>query len=201
MAASADKRTQAHKIATFNYMKWNDLYKTEKPFQIVIDIPKDAPDQRTTNIEFEAGPEETITDIRGSVDSYNLDRHGFAYFPMDVRLPARRFSDPGLVNEKYIPECVSLIKRVIPDVDRVRIFGWRLRSSGDPSASTVMGKMMFKPASSPHVGKCLAHLCGCHHLRLHVCSDQTPGAVHDMVSDYFPDEAAKLFRGRVRTVM
>ncbi|KAK0649216.1 hypothetical protein B0T16DRAFT_349843 [Cercophora newfieldiana] len=171
-------------VATFNYMKWNaKLYQTEKPFQITIDIPKDAPDQRTTNVEMEKGPEETITDIRSTVDSYHLDEHGFAFFPMNAeRLPAWKFSNPRFVNEQYLPQCVSLIKKALPGADRVHFFGWRLRSSDPLSSGSNINGRTVKPAPVPHV-------------------DQTPGAVHDLVAERFPHEAEELFRGRVRTVI
>src|SRR5687767_15056792 len=106
---------EAHTVGTFNYMKWNnELYETESPFQILIDIPKDAPDQRTTNVEFETGPSETITDVRATLESWSLDQHGFQYFPMSTGLTAGRFSEPAFVKEKYLPQCVSLIKKALP---------------------------------------------------------------------------------------
>jgi hypothetical protein len=155
MAASSNKRNEAHTTGTFNYMKWNsELYETESPFQILIDIPKDAPDQRTTNVEFETGPPETITDVRTTLDSWSIDQHGFQYSPMNTGLSAQRFSDPDYVKEKYLPQCVSLIKKALPGAERVHFFGWRLRSSGDASSpgSSLSGNFQ-KPASVPHVGK------------------------------------------------
>ncbi|KAK4445900.1 hypothetical protein QBC34DRAFT_153899 [Podospora aff. communis PSN243] len=184
MAAFINKRNEAHTTGTFTYMKWNsELYETESPFQILIEIPKNAPDQRTTNVEFEAGPPETITDVRTTMDSWSLDQHGFQYFSMNTGLAAKRFSDPAFVREKYLPQCVSLLKKALPGAERVHFFGWRLRSSGDATSpgASLTGNFQ-KPASVPHV-------------------DQTPGAVYDLVSERFPNEATKLFQRRVRTVI
>ncbi|KAK0611890.1 hypothetical protein B0T14DRAFT_337986 [Immersiella caudata] len=184
MDAPNKECNEAHTTGTFSYMKWNnELYETESPFQILIEIPKDAPDQRTTNVEFETGPPETIADVRATLDSWSLDQHGFKYFPMNIGLSAKKFSDQAFVKEKYLPQCASLIKKALPGAERVHFFGWRLRSSGDglSPGSALVGKFQ-KPASVPHV-------------------DQTPGAVYDLVSERFPNEAARLFRGRVRTII
>lgn len=64
-------------VGTFKYIKWLDLYKKEKPFQIFIDIPKTAPDQRFTNLSYEER-EETFRDVRGQEESFTLNDHGFA---------------------------------------------------------------------------------------------------------------------------
>ena len=60
----------------FHFLKWQDLYKTEKPFQIYIDIPKDSTDQRKHNLVFEEGEETPIHNVRGNEDAYSLDKNG-----------------------------------------------------------------------------------------------------------------------------
>ena len=61
---------------TLSYLEWKDLFKTEKPFQLFLNIPWDAIDTRQTNMDFE----ETlcvIQDIRGREGEFNLDEHAF----------------------------------------------------------------------------------------------------------------------------
>src|SRR5260370_21129041 len=65
---------------SFQYLVWNPIYRTEKPFQIFSDIPPDWPDQRKDNLHFEfASSVETINDVRGQEHIYTLDQHGFPY--------------------------------------------------------------------------------------------------------------------------
>lgn len=52
-------------IATLNYLQKLDIYQHEKPFEILMEIPADAKDQRQNNTKFEARYQ-TIHDIRGS---------------------------------------------------------------------------------------------------------------------------------------
>ncbi|KAL0259329.1 hypothetical protein SLS55_005065 [Diplodia seriata] len=39
--------------ATLTYLLWSDLYLTEKPFKLFINIPETAQDQRDHNLDFE----------------------------------------------------------------------------------------------------------------------------------------------------
>ncbi|KAK0644423.1 hypothetical protein B0T16DRAFT_196736 [Cercophora newfieldiana] len=172
--------------ASFNYMSWQDIYKTEKPFQVLIDIPKDSPDQRHTNVEYAAGPEEIVRDVRGREHVFSMDLNGFEYVKAASSLDYAGFADAAVIKREYIPECIALLKRVVPDVKGVRVFGWRKRKTGQlptegqrvnfGSSETVLG-----PAVSPHV-------------------DQSPRAVVEMVKMRFPEEADQLLRGRVRII-
>ncbi|KAK4452749.1 hypothetical protein QBC34DRAFT_29322 [Podospora aff. communis PSN243] len=175
-----------NETTNFNYMTWQDIYKAEKPFQVLIDIPEDAPDQRRTNVEFQPGPDEIVHDVRGQEHSFKIDSHGFEYIKAATSLGYEDFSSSSIVKKEYVPECVALLKRVIPDAERVHVFGWRKRKSGElptegqrvdfGSTETVLG-----PATAPHV-------------------DQSPRAVVEMVKMRFPDEADKLLSGRVRII-
>lgn len=117
----------ANATTRFNYMKWQDLYSTEKPFQILIDIPRDSSDQRTTNVEFERGPVETVTDMRGSEFAYQLDQHGFQVFKSATCLLSAQFEDPVMISQRYLPECAELLRKNLDGADRIHIFGWRVR--------------------------------------------------------------------------
>ena len=154
----AKTKTTTTVPAKFKYMIWNPAFLTEKPFQILIPIPKSAADQRATNVDFEEGPEEVVTDARevgfesksglesgksGLKFGFNLDRHGFVYVRghrsclyagRDDADGKRLFYDPAVVNARYLPECVDLVRRVLgiegrdrdQDQGRVELFGWRV---------------------------------------------------------------------------
>lgn len=110
----------------FHFLKWQELYETEKPFQIYIDIPKDAPDQRSDNLVFEQGQETVVRNVRGNENAFGLDSHGFMYVKSDSKLPSTQFYDRRSIEETYLPECEALIMKHVPNVDRLCIFDWRV---------------------------------------------------------------------------
>ncbi|KAH7333288.1 methyltransferase CmcJ [Rhexocercosporidium sp. MPI-PUGE-AT-0058] len=94
--------------ASLNYLQKLDIYKHEKPFEIIMDIPSNAKDQRQHNTKFEAR-EQIIRDIRELKYQFTLDKHGF------------------MVRE-FRSTLDSLIREQVSDVDQVFFFEWRLRS-------------------------------------------------------------------------
>jgi hypothetical protein len=106
------------------FLKWLALYETEKPFQIFINIPKEAADRRTTNLAFE-NVEVEIRDVRRfSPNHFQLDTHGFVYcsHPFEPMYTANR----DFIEQKYLPEMESLLRSNVKDVDRVFFFDWRV---------------------------------------------------------------------------
>jgi len=61
---------------TLKFLHWQQLYETEKPFQIFINIPEDAEDKRTSNLVFE-DVERTVQDVKTTEKSFSLDDNGF----------------------------------------------------------------------------------------------------------------------------
>jgi len=108
----------------FHYIEWQDLYRIEKPFQILIDLPKDAPDQRKTNIVFSDGYEESVTDIRDHFGDFNLDTHGFTYETRATKMKGEDFTDKAKIENKYIPECEAILREVMDGVDQVHFYNW-----------------------------------------------------------------------------
>ena len=108
--------------ASLTYLKWNDSYDKEKPFQILSNIPKDAEDQRATNLEWESH-EIALRDARGYEHHYSLDKHGFAFRTIpavEIQVP-----DRGFMEQEYLPQMENLLRREIKDVRRVIFFDWR----------------------------------------------------------------------------
>ena len=103
--------------APLNYLRWRELYKVEKPFQIFIDIPDDATDKRSTNLEWETH-QVNIQDARGSECDFTLDDYGFVFrrYPSDFNC----FTDRRLVEDKYFPEIEQILRSELKGLDKVR---------------------------------------------------------------------------------
>ena len=110
--------------ASFLYLDWQELYNTEKPFQIFSAIPEHAIDQRATNLVFKAGPPEHINDIRGNEASFSLDVHGFAVRKHVTSL--QNFENVSEIESVYLREIEELLKSEVEDVDQVFLFDWRV---------------------------------------------------------------------------
>lgn len=113
-------------VITFQYIVWQDLYLKEKPFQLFLDIPSDAPDQRKTNIEFEH-KEVVVQDIRANEETFSLDSHGFM-----VRRSGTLSSLVDMtttsVESIYLPAVEEFLRAEVEGVDRVFFFDWRVGS-------------------------------------------------------------------------
>jgi hypothetical protein len=110
--------------ATFRYLEWNDIFRHERPFQILIDIPPDAPDQRRTNCTFASQSKILVKDVRDNLEGFQLDTHGFTFVKHESKLKDTQFKDRVEVEKMYVKECEDLIKQYLEGVDRVHIFNW-----------------------------------------------------------------------------
>jgi hypothetical protein len=108
-----------------SFLKRLELYQYEKPFEIYMDIPSDAPDQRAKNTKFE-WKNQLIQDIRGRSDQFSLDEHGFAIRHFAATLDPHEISHKLDVEDHYLPEVERLIRKEICDVDQVFFFDWRV---------------------------------------------------------------------------
>lgn len=127
MSQTLDLRSSASgksiKIS-LKFLKWQDLYEIEKPFQIFIDIPKDAEDQRDTNLVFET-IEINALDVRGCLQDLSIDIHGFMYRTRPTAFTD--FTNKTAVEAIYLPEVEKILKQELDNVDRVFFFDWRVR--------------------------------------------------------------------------
>ena len=112
-----------HVQASLGFLQWQDLYEWEKPFQIFIDIPKNAEDQRDTNLVFKQ-ERLTIQDVRELSSKPSLDDIGFIYRRHTTRHVD--FSSRKAVDQSYLPEVEQLLRKELEGVDRVFIFDWRV---------------------------------------------------------------------------
>ena len=106
------------------YLRWDDRFRTEKPYQVVSEnIPglQHIPKQ---NIQMIEGPEELITDIRGFESAFNLNDHGFQI--LQHHFPDLDYQHLEDVEHTYKPELERLLKQSVAGVDQVAFFNWRV---------------------------------------------------------------------------
>lgn len=119
--------------ASIRYLKWQDLYSHEKPFQIFLNIPPDAIDQRESNLVFEQ-VDRGIEDIRGRESNFSLDGNGFRFVEYhyddgvesggggggdEVGREEVDFKNKEEVEERYLPRIERLIKENVEGADEV----------------------------------------------------------------------------------
>lgn len=110
--------------ATLKFLKWQSLYDIEKPFQMFINIPPEASDQRTTNLVYEdvALP---VKDVRNLKLQPTLDQNGFMYCQHHTEF--KDFNSREAVDKAYLPEIEQLLRKEVEGVDCVFFFDWRVR--------------------------------------------------------------------------
>lgn len=108
---------------SLKFLQWQKLYEEEKPFQIFINIPEDAEDQRNTNLVFQ-NVSLNIHDVRGHFEDFSLDTNGFMYREHTTKTSS--FQDRKAVGDNYLPEIEALLKREIDGADHIFFFDWRV---------------------------------------------------------------------------
>ena len=106
-----------------NFLRWQKLYEEEKPFQIFINLPEDAEDQRTTNLVFEK-VSLRIHDVRGRARDFSLDTNGFMYRQHTAK--TTNFLDRQSIDENYLPDIQALLQQEVEGADRIVFFDWRV---------------------------------------------------------------------------
>ncbi|PMD52525.1 uncharacterized protein K444DRAFT_218497 [Hyaloscypha bicolor E] len=175
-------KTTEDVVAPIRFIIWQQLYNTEKPFQIFIQPPKDAKDQRTNNLVF-VEHETTIRDIRGSEEDFNLDHHGFQF--CNSKSKFEDFENMKAVEQEYLPEIKRLIESEVKGADRVHFFDWRLRRSSPIPAGTVVD--LCKPTDWLRPS-------------IHAHVDNSPSAILNRIMTELPDEAELLLQGRLQVI-
>ena len=135
--------------ASIQFLKWQKLYERERPFHILIDVPKDAPDQRTTNLVYE-DVDQYMTDVRGYEDTFDLDGNGFKYLRKNIDF--QEFNDAEAVHAGYFPEVERILRENVEEADEIFLFGWRVCKQQHPGPSTTDPTSRFEVAARPLSG-------------------------------------------------
>jgi hypothetical protein len=108
--------------AKLRYIKPNALYETEKPYYIFSEVPRGF---KRGNLDYEEGPEQLITDIRGREADFSLDEHGFAYQTWVA--PSINWRDEDEISSNYIPNVKELLSTLLDGrIERYELCGWRV---------------------------------------------------------------------------
>ncbi len=120
MATANKDSTAQDTIGSFFYFKWNDLYRTEKPYVMFVDCPEGFP---STNYESERGASEPIKNLRGLEDQFNLDNHGFALRKHALQIDTVA---ADVVENSYLLSFEQLLKDELGADCRIMWFDWRV---------------------------------------------------------------------------
>ncbi|KIM98973.1 hypothetical protein OIDMADRAFT_146645 [Oidiodendron maius Zn] len=173
--------SQHAETSSLQFIKWTDLYKTEKPYQMFIDLPPSTP---RTNVDFEV-KDVLFRDIRGSEAEIDIDEHGFMMRNIKDIEGLDNNPSTDQIERLYLPVVEELLRREVKGVDRVKIFDWRLRSA----RSRIDGESVnLKNLSDRLAPANNAHL------------DQEPSSAVNLVHRLFLAEADKLLSGRFRII-
>jgi hypothetical protein len=108
--------------ASTHFIKWDELYEKEKPFQVFLEDDIDQFGTRNTNLAWEER-NITVEDFRGNPSYYDIDNHGFT----SRKLPGYSdISNTLLIEKEYIPAVRRLLYEEIADAGTVFIFDWRV---------------------------------------------------------------------------
>lgn len=197
------------KKASIQFLKWNPLYESEKPFQIFGTLLEDSVDQRKSNLAWHEEQVE-VQDCRKNAAEFGLDSHGFAIrrMPTFAELPDRE----AVIGE-YIPAIRNMLQTELEDVGTVFLFDWRVCGRSPAVTPRVIteplqhrqltpalqiresvnqvkaGSMInFSDQFQPLLPSNYAHM------------DTSPISVIRRIQESFPNEAARILRHRVRAV-
>ncbi|KAJ4149961.1 hypothetical protein LMH87_010733 [Akanthomyces muscarius] len=179
-----DKLGQASdQVARLNYIRWQDVFKTEKPYEVLFSVPQGRERQ---NFELEAGPEQRIQAARGRESQFNLDTHGFEFRrqTMELELFTRE-----RIESLYFASIRSILGEAVGDAAEVVIFDWRLRSSDQSRTIHDLGV----DAQHGTTSAVLLPVCAVH-------NDQSRLGAIKRVRYHMGDRADDLLRGRVRII-
>lgn len=105
--------------ATLNYIQWKEDFMTVKPYEVISEVPDGC---QRRNFSLGPGPEQTIHDIRGREDQFNLDNNGFEVRKHELLTTS---FDTKSIQDHYLPAIESLLESVDPGAE-VCIFDWRV---------------------------------------------------------------------------
>jgi hypothetical protein len=188
MATSMPNPELMELTTSFTYAKNSKVFSHEKPYVVLTTLTET---QNDSNLEWERGHPETITNIRGMESAYTLDTHGFQFLKSDLAgLESRDWRNRKEVEEVYLPEMKSFLEKNVEGVDEVVFFDWRLRTAARISTCTNNPEYIVdlnNPADEIPPAA-IVHL------------DQSPAGTLKRVRLIAGDRAQFLLRGRVRII-
>ncbi|TPX12368.1 uncharacterized protein E0L32_007015 [Thyridium curvatum] len=191
-ANKADKRfTAAVKVpskmvitATMSFLERLELDQREKPFQLFVNLPPDAKDDRQSNLIFE-DVSVKLRDIRKRDVPPSLDDQGFTVRNFVSSVEYKDINRREVVERDYYAEMEALPKEEDPSIHQVFFFDWQVRSTDKEANHEKLdlndSTEFILPAMSVRV-------------------DQSPTGVLHRILPQLGDDAAELLQGRVRII-
>ncbi|EGO61614.1 hypothetical protein NEUTE1DRAFT_120518 [Neurospora tetrasperma FGSC 2508] len=173
---------RADQKARLNYIQWEAKFLTEKPYEFISQAPEGCPRK---NFTLATSPEQTIHDIRGSEELFNLDDHAFQVVRQEIgAIP----TDQKGIECDYLPKIVELLQSIDPGAEVV-VFDWRLRTSDYTRTTAKAGSvidlddpmLILKPVHAVHI-------------------DQSPLAATKRVNHHMGARAQELLQRRFRII-
>ncbi|KFY01638.1 hypothetical protein V490_00830 [Pseudogymnoascus sp. VKM F-3557] len=112
-------------VATIQYLARDELYSTEKPYKITLDLDLDGP---VTNILLTA-KEVEIRDAQSAKDHFTLAINGFQFFNWDTQMSPEDFCSPELIKSKYFLELNNHLAEFFPAHVEIHFIGHKRRTS------------------------------------------------------------------------
>ena len=107
---------------TFSYFKVQPRHETEKPYEILINIPNLSIPR--TNYASET-VQCQVTDVRGRAEAYSLDTHGFTWRQLNTSVTD--FRDRAQIEKIYLQEIHdSLLQELGSTIKKIHIFDWKV---------------------------------------------------------------------------
>jgi hypothetical protein len=107
--------------ASIKFLQWLPLYDHEKPFQIFMELSRDAKDQRKSNLAWDERSI-TVKNFRDNRD-FQLDSHGFTSRKMSG---FSELDNVDKIRKEFLPAVEGLLRKELEDVGTVFIFDWRV---------------------------------------------------------------------------
>lgn len=208
-------RTPSHDaVATLQYLKWQDLYLVEKPYQVFCPLANESASR--SNLVFEDGPEETIRDARGLEGQFDLDQHGFVYGTIGI--DSTVFQNEDSIEARYLPRVREFIYQKLGDAKEIYFFDWQVSlvhsyqfycgAALKPTDSANLdcwngcNQREGQDNTSSSLEACPPRYALRRPVRIDLTfhKDQHPTVIPQVVRGHLGDRAERLLQGRVRVI-
>ncbi|KAF2829308.1 methyltransferase CmcJ [Ophiobolus disseminans] len=167
--------------ASTHFIKWSDLYESEKPFQVFLDDDINQSGARSTNLTWEEN-DITVEDFRGDPQYNDIDKHGFT---SRILSGFGNIQDMSIIEKEYIPAVSQLLYKELADAGTVFIFDWRIR---DSRTNHPNGRVNFADQTVTLLPSNFAHI------------DMCPISIIKRIQENFPNDASKILQQRIRAI-
>jgi hypothetical protein len=111
-----------NELTSFRYIAPLPLYTHSKPYYIFETLPSGV---KNTNLEYEDGPAQLVTDIRGRESEFTLKEYGFEFIKWES--PELDWGNENELKEIYFPDVRKRLEELLGDeVKRWELYEFRV---------------------------------------------------------------------------